>query len=408
MKIYFVKAGDTLSAIAEKHGVTVQQLLEANPIIADPDDLKVAMKLIIPAKKGGHVPDSGWSTGQDMPAKAMGAKQTQATMDIPDKAKPAADLPVKELPGELPLKDMQHGASPVDNLPPKAPVSVPDLPKFPSFTGVLEPEPAVPAKKQDGACHACKAGGPAPMPKPLPYAMPQKQQMPLGTFGHPAGFMPPCPPIGGGHVAGPWQPGVTGGPTGVHMGVPFPQPAFPQGMPSGPWPGQAAVQHPFAAMPMPAHPVQAPQYPGLPNALGQGHSVSGGTWHGGQPASGTGFHSPYNTPFTVNPYLLPANQPASAGMGTPGRPPAPPSPGQSDQWEPYRLQTAAATAFISPHAAPPAGEMTGDMADEEETAPPRTGSVQSRKKTSGKKRKLSGDAQLRDKILRLQKNHRRH
>ncbi|WP_438444301.1 LysM peptidoglycan-binding domain-containing protein [Gorillibacterium sp. sgz5001074] len=48
MKIHLVKKGDTLFEIAKKHGVTLEQLLAANPHIADPDRIEVGMKVKIP------------------------------------------------------------------------------------------------------------------------------------------------------------------------------------------------------------------------------------------------------------------------------------------------------------------------------------------------------------------------
>lgn len=46
---YVVAPGDTLSAIAEKFGVTTQQLIEANKL-SNPDFLTVGQELIIPAR----------------------------------------------------------------------------------------------------------------------------------------------------------------------------------------------------------------------------------------------------------------------------------------------------------------------------------------------------------------------
>jgi len=51
VKIYMVKKGDTLSGIAAKHGVTVQDLLQYNPGIQNPDVIDVGMKIKIPTAK---------------------------------------------------------------------------------------------------------------------------------------------------------------------------------------------------------------------------------------------------------------------------------------------------------------------------------------------------------------------
>jgi len=47
-KIYVVKKGDTLSAIALKYGVTVQDILDANPKL-DANNLSVKVKIKIPS-----------------------------------------------------------------------------------------------------------------------------------------------------------------------------------------------------------------------------------------------------------------------------------------------------------------------------------------------------------------------
>lgn len=48
---YTVKAGDTLTAIARKYGVTVQSIVDANGI-DDPDQIDVGQGLIIPGTIG--------------------------------------------------------------------------------------------------------------------------------------------------------------------------------------------------------------------------------------------------------------------------------------------------------------------------------------------------------------------
>ena len=47
MRLYIVKAGDTLSSIAEKYGLELAQLLALNPQITDPDNIMPGMKIKI-------------------------------------------------------------------------------------------------------------------------------------------------------------------------------------------------------------------------------------------------------------------------------------------------------------------------------------------------------------------------
>jgi hypothetical protein len=55
--IYTVKAGDVLSRIATKFGVTVDQIVKANPQIKNPDKLAVGDQLVIPPSVGPAITD---------------------------------------------------------------------------------------------------------------------------------------------------------------------------------------------------------------------------------------------------------------------------------------------------------------------------------------------------------------
>ncbi|MBA3777838.1 MAG: LysM peptidoglycan-binding domain-containing protein [Chloroflexi bacterium] len=63
--LYVVVEGETLSEIAERYGVTVEALVEANDI-ADPDLLEIGQRLVIPQRPGASaspVPDASPSPG---------------------------------------------------------------------------------------------------------------------------------------------------------------------------------------------------------------------------------------------------------------------------------------------------------------------------------------------------------
>ena len=59
---YTVKAGDTLTSIARRFGVTQNQILKANPDIKDPNKIAVGDVLTIPTKGSGGVITSEPST----------------------------------------------------------------------------------------------------------------------------------------------------------------------------------------------------------------------------------------------------------------------------------------------------------------------------------------------------------
>ena len=60
--IYTVKAGDTLSRIAGKYGLTVDQIVKANPQIKDPNKLGLGDQLLIPPAVAPAITDSGTLT----------------------------------------------------------------------------------------------------------------------------------------------------------------------------------------------------------------------------------------------------------------------------------------------------------------------------------------------------------
>ena len=56
---YTVKSGDTLSGIAAKYKVTVDDVLAANPDLKDPNQLQIGDKIVIPLPPSQTIPDGG-------------------------------------------------------------------------------------------------------------------------------------------------------------------------------------------------------------------------------------------------------------------------------------------------------------------------------------------------------------
>ena len=54
-----MKSGDTLSGIAAKYKVTVEDLLAANPDLKDPNRLQIGDVLVIPLPASSVIPDAG-------------------------------------------------------------------------------------------------------------------------------------------------------------------------------------------------------------------------------------------------------------------------------------------------------------------------------------------------------------
>lgn len=58
-QMYTVQAGDTLNSIAQKHGVSLAQLVAVNPELTNPNQIVVNQKLCIPTKGPGGCPTPG-------------------------------------------------------------------------------------------------------------------------------------------------------------------------------------------------------------------------------------------------------------------------------------------------------------------------------------------------------------
>ena len=73
---YTVVKGDTLSQIAEKNNVSVDDMMKANPDITNPDVLKAGQEIKIPSATSNAVYDQGVGTASDTAAKVASGQYT--------------------------------------------------------------------------------------------------------------------------------------------------------------------------------------------------------------------------------------------------------------------------------------------------------------------------------------------
>jgi LysM repeat protein len=88
-----VTQGETLSGIAQQNGVSVKDMLAANPQITNPDVIKAGQELVIPAPTGAPVYADGVGTAADTAAKIKSGEYSDAyptSTGTPAPAAPAA------------------------------------------------------------------------------------------------------------------------------------------------------------------------------------------------------------------------------------------------------------------------------------------------------------------------------
>jgi spore coat assembly protein SafA len=243
VKIHVVKEGETLWAIARKHGVSLEELLKANPDIQNPDVIQPGMKIKIPA--AAHPPyelmhkhtvqqgDTLWKLAKawgiplaDMikanpHLKNPNVLMTGEIVNIP-KVKPAGPSPHAGETGGMPGVSQSgpgqwfstaHGkpdtsVKPTAQLPhlPPAETEAPEIPQ--AVPQLPAPETPKPAGEEEPYADLFKK---IPIP-PLEAAAPPMQD-------HKPPYVPvypPCPPLG----AMPFAPGVHGMPHPMPMPLP--------------------------------------------------------------------------------------------------------------------------------------------------------------------------------------------
>jgi LysM repeat protein len=69
-QVYVIAAGDTLSKVAKSYGLSLEELLAANPSIKNPDKIAIGDEIVIPAAVPSEVVDAGGASGSAAPSVA--------------------------------------------------------------------------------------------------------------------------------------------------------------------------------------------------------------------------------------------------------------------------------------------------------------------------------------------------
>ena len=128
---YTVKSGDTPGGIAQKHGLSTQDLLKANPGL-DPKKLRVGQEITIP---GAKAQDKAADAKPRQEEKAAKKPADEKTKPADEKAKPAPEKPASGPAASAGTYTVQRGDTP-QGIAAKLGVSVPDLLKA---NGNLDP-----------------------------------------------------------------------------------------------------------------------------------------------------------------------------------------------------------------------------------------------------------------------------
>ncbi|MDQ7830501.1 MAG: LysM peptidoglycan-binding domain-containing protein [Desulfovibrionaceae bacterium] len=132
VQAYAVKSGDTPGGIANKHGISTQELLKANPGL-DPKKLRVGQEITIPGAKSQEKTAASTPGKDDSASKKPSAAQEKTKAAEEKKAKPAEEKAPAATSGGA--YTVQKGDTP-QGIAAKLGVSVPDLLKA---NGNLDP-----------------------------------------------------------------------------------------------------------------------------------------------------------------------------------------------------------------------------------------------------------------------------
>ncbi len=152
---YKIKSGDTLSAIAKRSGVSVSDLVKANPNIKDPNYIQAGWTLKLP--KAARDPSRG---DNFKPAKP---NPRQSLTDVPAPARPPVPVPSRTDQGVGPIDASPpvEVASPIEVAPPvetPSPAQVPAQPASPAQTPIGGVSPKKPRADDGPTFHTPRSG----------------------------------------------------------------------------------------------------------------------------------------------------------------------------------------------------------------------------------------------------------
>ncbi|HYH03420.1 MAG TPA: SafA/ExsA family spore coat assembly protein, partial [Bacillota bacterium] len=204
-RIYRVVAGDTMYAIANRNGITLDALIRANPQISNPNVIFPGQEICIPTGGGPGVSCPSGTLYTVMPGDTMFAiaQRNNLTLSALIAANPQITDPDRINPGQVICIPAVASIQPPPTVPPvtpPVPIQPPAVmpPVAPPVIPPIAPEPpaVMPPIMPPMPCPpAMPLPTPAP-PMPLPTPVPP---MPLPTP-MPPGQMPihrPCPPASG-------------------------------------------------------------------------------------------------------------------------------------------------------------------------------------------------------------------
>jgi spore coat assembly protein SafA len=184
-QIYVVVPGDTMFQIAQRFGVSLEALIQANPQVVDPDWIEVGQELCIPSVgMRPSFPNGRPYTVQSGDTLFEIARRNGLPLSVLIAANPQICDPDLIFPGQT-----IYIPAPGTVRPPLMPVEPPEEPEPP----IMMPPPLTPPCPP---AYVPPEMPEPPLPRALPRPCPPERPMPLPAQRPPARIMPrpPCPP----------------------------------------------------------------------------------------------------------------------------------------------------------------------------------------------------------------------